>query len=456
MRSILSGTRPFLISLFIIMILQFGVRCVLSFSSQKYIVSAYFEPQISTYTSILLLFTPVFLMYREKIKINLFVIYTMTFAIWFGCLYISKALRVNFSRFIGFPAAEESFIDLRTIPSFIQCPNATGCDPYGRITGYGNGFKLLFPLQSWTLTLVISLLSALYIIHHFSKLTINNKNFLFLMAISPSWIFVLERGNSTLIVMAFVVFVGGLSLKNEHTKAFLYLLLGSMKPFFFGALLGLKNLKILVITLPLSVLVYFVSLNFDFSIIKQARVSTIYYPSSQFGIDQLPAFFFQMISGRINQKVQPWEGSSIFIICQLLGLASLILTIFLFVKFEPELVQRTTRDASLLSDLSISCTGIYLVFYLSGSQVSYSAWIAFPFLCFMASHVFINNTKVFQIILLIYAVFATVGINNWFARSIGNQIIASFASIALYSIFKERFKSQISKMDSSHKNQLEE
>ena len=456
MRSILPGIKPFSISLTIIMILVFGVRNILSFSNQKYIVSAYFEPQISTYTSILLLFTPLFLIYREKIKVNLLVIYTITFAIWLGCFYFSKEARGNFSRFIGFPAAQESFIDLRTIPSFVKCPNATGCDPYGRITGYGNGFKLLFPLQFWTLTLAISLLSALYIIYHFSKLTMHNKNFLLLMAISPSWIFILERGNSTLIVMAFVVFVGGLSLKNEHLKAFLYLLLGSMKPFFFGALLGLKNLKILVITVPLSGLVYFMSLNFNFSVIKAARVSTIYYPSSQFGVDQFPAFLVQMISGRINQKVQPWDGSSIFIICQILGLASLILTILLLVKCAPQLVQRTTRDASFLSDLSISCTGIYLVFYLSGSQVSYSAWIAFPFLCFMASHVFISKTKVFQIILLSFSVFATVGINNWFARSIGNQIIAAFASIALYSIFKERFKSQISKKDESLKNQLEE
>jgi hypothetical protein len=268
----------------------------------------------------------------------------------------------------------------------------------------------------------------------------HHKSLMILLAISPSWIFILERGNSTLIVMSLVVLVGGLSLKTELSKALSYLLLGAMKPFFFGALLGIKNLKTFMFSGFLSIFVYLASLNFDFSTIKESRIATIYYPSSQIGVDQLPAFIIQMITARINQEVQPWDGSSIFIVSQLLGLACLIITICLLIKCAPQLVRRTIRSANSLSDLSISCTGIYLVFYLSGSQVSYSAWISFPFLCFIATHVLTSRVKVFEIILLCYSAFATIGINNWFARSIGNQILVGFVLIAFYSIFKERLQ----------------
>ena len=440
MRVKILGLKPYFITLSIIMILEYGTRSVLAFSKQKYIVSAYFEPQIPIYTLVLLFFVPLFLICAGKIKVSLISIYVITVLIWCACLLFSKETRVYFSQFIGFPVAEDSFMDLRTIPSFIQCSNSTGCDPFGRVTGYGNGFKLLFPLQSWNLTLFVSLISALFIVYHFSKLTMHHKSLMILMAISPSWIFILERGNSTLIVMSLVVLVGGLSLKTELSKALSYLLLGAMKPFFFGALLGIKNFKTFMFSGFLSIFVYFASLNFDFNTIKESRIATIYYPSSQIGVDQLPAFIIQMITARINQEVQPWDGSSIFIVSQLLGLACLIITICLLVKCAPQLVRRTIRSANSLSDLSISCTGIYLVFYLSGSQVSYSAWISFPFLCFIATHVLTSRVKVSEIILLCYSAFATIGINNWFARSIGNQILAGFVLIAFYSIFKERLQ----------------
>jgi hypothetical protein len=335
------------------------------------------------------------------------------------------------------------------IPSFVGCNDGTGCDPLGRFPAYGLGWKFLLPLANLNLSIFILAFSTSYLCFQIYKLAQHLSYPLIgtALIISPSFVFSLERGNSDLFLAGVVILGIQLTKSRIQTNVFIASFLGALKPFFVAFILREKVKKVhLAVSVLFIGFIVLWSYGFDFSRIRDSRLATLYAPYVEFGIDQLPSIFIQSIFNKTNEWSPDYfyfqksllAGVFFFflgaVILKLIGISSQAGVFNLNFDFKSE------KNKSLVLIFSM----LYLLSYLSGSQVWYKTWFSFPLL-FLIVHKYQSGTtrvKFFTAVLDVLMVLSVFGISIWSVRTVGTLLLALYA---LSLIIELAFKSGGSK-----------
>jgi len=322
--------------------------------------------------------------------------------------------------------------DWAAIPSLVNCRDQSGCDPYGRFQSYGNVWKLLLPLGFQDFSILLLVIATAYIFFEFSLLA--NKIRVPLMPValllSPTFVFVFERGNADLFLYALALL--GIRILGKHKifSAILAVLLTSLKPFFLGYLIVInqKFYKSLFLV-PLCLLGYFASMNFDLNWIRQARSVNIFMPNLAFGADQLPASVYQYLLNILHTQNLGWQPmpSKIFWFS---SVTSSFLVACSILLRKNKLITNLHSEITVLPDHSkniiYASMAIFCSTYISGSQVTYKTWFISPFVIFLVSY-FRHSGKEARwhlVVLIPLLLFATFGVNLWIVRNIGCLLIA--------------------------------
>jgi hypothetical protein len=405
-----------------------------AFSHQEALKSAYFEDLVTIFFAIVSVSVPVYFLVRMPISRNIHnVSKTLTSVIggvvWFVFANLDSDKRSALSKVFGFPATSSGLMDWLAIPALIRCSDGTGCDPFQRVGGYGYGFKLFFFLSQDKIANIFGSLSfgfLCFAILHFSE-KILNVNLGFAIILSPSFIFSLERGNSDLFVASFIFLLLMYTRANKYRDSIFALYLVTLKPFFFAYVFRLRddsNLKYFL--LPPALLLYIASMRFDLNLIRESRIATLYYPSTQFGVDQIPNFFLHFYEGFRTKKIIEWNESPIYLASLMFGLIALVI-VWLIFRIQINLLLNSylsDREENETATIKIF-TAIFLIAYLSGSQVSYKTWFAFPILAFILSIKNVDTKKHTPAYFLgAISLLATLGMNIWWVRNTGAFFLA--------------------------------
>jgi hypothetical protein len=421
-------------------------------TSQSNLIPFYFESG-TVYTLAVLSYVPLILIFSAGLnsldsRVRIMISTLGALAIVFS-YFSNDVIRGLISNFYGFVPMPIGLADWVIIPNYVDCEDSGGCDPFGRFHGYGLGWKLLVPLGSEVFSVLVLSATLFYILFELSRLSthLNLPSLVLALVISPSMIFSIERGNSDIFLYALVLL--GLRVKNKSQIFNLVFasLLVSMKPFFITFIL--KNLPKKLVIIPASIFlvgIYVASMDGGLSDIKKARLSTLYPPASQIGAEQIPSFFIQFYLNHYQKTNLPWNGGiEVYYLSLGIGVALLLLSLLVVVrkKFLYQLSSALDQLTDYHKNIVLVSAGVFLVSYISGSQVTYKSWMAFPIILLIIKQLIFNSGKNSYTLLLFctLAIIGCFGINIWALRSVGTFLLAAIClGVLWYAYFpgKER------------------
>jgi hypothetical protein len=405
-------------------------------TSQSNLVPFYFE-SATVYSFAVLSYVPVILIFCaglnfQNFRVRITISVLGALAIVFS--YLSNdVIRGFISNFYGFVPMPVGLADWVIIPNYVDCEDSSGCDPFGRFHGYGLGWKLLVPLGSDGFSVVVLSATLFYILFELSRLSahLDLPSLVLPLLISPSMIFSIERGNSDIFLYALVLMGLHVKSKSQIFNIVFTSFLVSMKPFFFAFIL--KNLPKKVVLIPASIFlvgIYLASMAGGLSDIKKARLSTLYPPASQIGAEQIPSFLIQFYLNHHHKANLPWDGGiGLYYLSLGIGITLLLLSLLMVARhnFSNQLSSATAQLADYPKNVVLVSAGIFLLSYISGSQVTYKSWMAFPIVLLIIKQLIFNGSKNSYILIFIctLAIIGCFGINIWVLRSAGTFLLAA-------------------------------
>jgi len=361
-------------------------------------------------------------------------------AFWTISYNFTPIARLAFSRVNGFSPTPNGLSDWWFIPDLVWCRNASGCSRYGETTVYGNGWKVFSPLANDRVALILGGLMAGYVCYSIGKFSHRMKipAATLMVFLCPSMVFSLERGQSDIFLIGLIFIFLSFKRVNSAIRVLVAILLLAMKPFFVVVFLRdrPKFLRILFLT-PLFLLAYLWSMNFSFAQIRQARDFTFSFPKSTIGIDQLPSLVIQLIGKKFHINETVWQGAASFNLALIIGLMLFTVTYLSTLKYSFLHLQALKLDSIGVWERNVILifASLYLLIYLSGSEVTYKAWVAFPVLI-LSLRRFIEmkeRAKPSLLIFMSFILFGGFAIDIWSLRSIGTFVLAIYcAQIVTY------------------------
>jgi hypothetical protein len=375
---------------------------------------------------------------------------------WFLSYLFPQEARVTVSKLLGIYPMNLGLADWLAIPSFIGCENDLGCDPFGRGWVYGDGWRLFFFLDNVQASIIFGgIFTGLFMYIASKFLTTSSGPFLAIcFATSPAVLFSIERGQTD-IALAFFSALILIFHNNNRTNKLRQILcclfciaLATLKPFFIVIVLGL-SIKLIwkLTTVSLGAIAYFASMGFDLERINAARTETLYWPRNLIGIDQIPSLFIKVFRNYHNQIWKGWDPTD-YKLSLLVGIIAFAIVFGLSLL----LVGKSSFDYSIPSPKELSVvlafSSLYLITFLSGSQVNYKSWFAFPTIAFIMQQPYKKSLLRFSLVVLCF--FGASGVNVWLLRNIGSLILALIcARIVWESIFPENYDVRFLKNPSS-------
>ena len=423
-----------------------------TWSKDRALLSYFFEDNsefilaLTVYIPIILLLSVLAVSGEKKYRIVSIFGFLYGTVFWFISYNFTSGARTIFSQLNGFYPMSKGLADWMNIPLLVRCRASTGCIYPGIPNGYGNGWRLLSPLASDGVAVILGGLMTGYVCYAVGRFSerLGVPIVGLMLFLSPSMVFSIERGQPDIFLVGLILIF--LRIKKVRTAAnvLIAMALLSMKPFFVTVFLRdrPKVSRILLFS-PLFLFTYFFSMNFDFKDVQNVRVATIYWPKSQFGIDQLPSLAIQLFDKKYHVNEQYWQGGTSF------GLALMIGLIFFVVVY---LI--STKSALLrLKELGLDSLGVYernvilvfsslyLLIYLSGSEVAYKTWVVFPVLIISLRR-FLElkeRAKPSFIIFMSLILFGGFAVDIWTLRSIGTFILAIYCAHIVSYFYKDTF-----------------
>jgi len=367
-------------------------------------------------------------------------------ASWFISYNFTSSARTIFSQLNGFYPMSTGLGDWWSIPDIVGCRDNTGCARSGGTNGYGIGWRILSPLANDKIALILGGVMAGYVCYGIAKYAyqMNIQSASLMVFLSPSMIFSLERGQSDIFLVGLIFIFLSFKKVNAVTSALVTMALLAMKPFFVVAFLRdkPKALRILLLA-PIFLLTYLFSMNFSFVDIQNARNSTLYWPKSQFGVDQLPSLFIQFFDKKYHVNEIYWQGATSFRL-------SLVVGLIVFALVYAASLKRSLRHLNVLNldslelperNLILIFSSLYLLMYLSGSEVAYKTWVAFPILI-LSLRRFLElkkRAKPSVIVFMSLILFGGFAIHIWTLRSIGTFMLAIYCAHVVTYFYKDSF-----------------
>jgi hypothetical protein len=354
--------------------------------------------------------------------------------------------RAIFSQLNGFSAMPTGLADWWTIPDLVDCKIPTDCDRLGRPPIYGHGWKLLLPLANDRISLVLGAAMAGFVCYSIGKLA---HNFgvpivAIMFYLSPSLIFSLERGQSDIFVVGLIFIFLNYQKSGKTLNAIVAMFLVTLKPFFVVAFLKNRpSFSKIFILAPIFIMCYLFSIGFNLSNVKYARLATIYPPEYQIGIDQIPSLIIQIIDPKYQINPTIWKGIDSYKL-------SLIVGITLFMVISAIAIRKYAMRINFLklSQLSkfqennlLVFSALYLIVYLSGSQVAYKSWVVVPIIIFTLSR-FLDldqPAEPSKIIFLTLIMFGGFAIDIWILRSIGGFLVAVYCVMIVAYFYRDNY-----------------
>jgi hypothetical protein len=446
---------------FLLLFIFLGVFLKFLLEDQK-IVNAYLEDYDSLFFAILS-FSPVLLILFIRIeKLRLTRSWIIPTLATFGVIvsYISNLeLRAIFSKLYGIYLMPLGLGDWVFIPNFIRCEESSGCDPLNRIAGYGLSWKVFYPLSNEFLSVLILAVAVFYIVYEVGRFAFFLELPLLqvMLFLSPSFLFALERGNADLFLFALILF-GIRFIKKLPAIDIVYaVFLTTLKPFFVGYIFKrMPKKRVLIFSIPLLGFAYFWSMNLDANLIKSMRMSTIYPPQNQIGADQIPSIFLQQFISIVNKTNATWSGSlEMFYPSLVLGILLLLFVVLILLRNFPtkSVVEQINQLPEKFRQLTWVTMGIFLIVFLSGSQVSYKSWMAYPllFLCISILRTSIILKDRISICVVVFLTFGCLGINLWTLRNIGTLALAGLCLACMIQFYFPNFCNNVHRLGRNNK-----
>jgi hypothetical protein len=342
-------------------------------------------------------------------------------------------MRVTFSKLYGISPMPIGLGDWMFIPSFINCEDASGCDPLNRIAAYGSSWKFLFPLANEFLSVLILAAAVFYIMYEVGRFAFYLKlPFLQVMLfLSPSFLFSLERGNSDLFLFALILLGIRFISKFPYIDIVYGIFLSTFKPFFIGYIFKrMPRKRVLFLSIPIFIFFYLWSMKLDATLIRSVRSALLYPPVYQIGVDQIPSYFLQQYLSIKNNANAAWNGSlELFYPSLVLGGLSLLFVTLLLLRYFPtkSVVEEINSLPERFAQLTWVTMAVFLIVFLSGSQVSYKSWMAYPIIFVYIKMVITSSVLKDRLPTSIGAllVFGGLGINIWTLRNLGAFVLAA-------------------------------
>ena len=363
---------------------------------------------------------------------------------WLISYNFTSGGRAIFSQLNGFSAMPTGLADWWTIPDLVDCKIPTDCDRLGRPPIYGHGWKLLLPLANDKISLILGAIMAGFVCYSLGKLA---HNFgvpivAVMFYLSPSLIFSIERGQSDLFVIGLILIFLSYQRSTKALNAIVAMFLVTLKPFFVVAFLKNRpSFKWIFALTPIFMLCYLISIRFNLSNVKFARLATIYPPEYQIGIDQIPSLIVQMLDPRYQIDPTIWRGVDSYKLSMTVGIALfMVISVFTIRRYSTRInVLRLEQLTKFQENNLIVFSALYLIVYLSGSQVAYKSWVATPIIIFTLSR-FIDldqPAEPSKIIFLTLVMFGGFAIDIWILRSIGGFLLGVYCALILSYLYRE-------------------
>jgi hypothetical protein len=193
-------------------------------------------------------------------------------------------------------------------------------------------------------------------------------------------------------------------------------------------------------------------MSFSLTNISIARNATLYPPNYQIGVDQLPSLFIQLTNSSYMIEPSIWKGAQSFKSSLIFGLVLYFVILAVSRKMFILHFQTHFQEAGkqLENQLVQIFSGIFLLIFLSGSQVYYKAWISFPILFVLLKKLLEeeDNFSPWLGVLTAISLLGTIGINIWPIRTIGTFFVALLAGHVLldsFNLLGKKYKNEAKK-----------
>jgi hypothetical protein len=421
-----------------------------SWSRHRELLTNFFEDKtefmlaVTAYIPVIVLIAMLTMASRKNFKIVSVLGFIYGAGFWFMSYNFTVGARAIFSQFSGFAAMPSGLADWWTIPDLVACKLPTDCDRLGRPPIYGHGWKLLVPLANDRVALILGGLMAGFVCYSIGKFSHGLKvpAAALMVFLSPSMIFSLERGQSDIFVVGLILIFLSIKKVNSVVQVLVTMFLVSLKPFYVVAYLRSKpKISRILLFAPLFLLTYLVSMNFKFAEIKYARVATVYPPKYQIGVDQIPSMAIQLFDKKFQVDPLVWKGAESFKYSLIAGLILFALVYFSSIKYSLRHLNVLSLDSLELSERNIVLvfSSLYLLVYLSGSQVAYKAWVVFPVLILSLSRFLQLKERANPavIVFLSLILFGGFAIDIWALRAIGGFVLAVYCAQIVSYFYRE-------------------
>jgi hypothetical protein len=311
---------------------------------------------------------------------------------------------------------KSAFADWLAVFDYLHCREGFGnitCDRFGRPWMYGSGFRLFSVFKSEDafilLGLVLTFITIALVIYYI--LTVSNSLVVIAIGLSPSFLFAIDRMNSSFIFLGVCCLIAlpffDLGKKRRAFSSLIGISLNLFKPLF--VLSGLRigfNKFINVMIVASSGLLAYISIG-GFKNLEIARNATWYDQHSQFGAQFLGMLF---LSG-FSEKTQ-----------SALGIFILIALTFLTLKKNSSIFLTQSQLAPQFQNLCTATASVYLIGYVSGSQVIYLSLtgIFLPIFLYNAFQVRNDYIKLF----LTFGFLGSLGLGFSFFRIFASTCLA--------------------------------
>jgi hypothetical protein len=322
---------------------------------------------------------------------------------------------------------EWPFADWLAIFDFLHCRDGFGnitCDRFGRPWIYGSGFRAFSIFETESRFILFGLILALVtiILLVYFILPFSNRLITIAVAISPSFLFSFDRMNSSFIFLGVCAFLFlpyfDSSRKRQFYSIFLSTSLNIFKPLFILA--GLRKthrgyLNLMIFSVSISIAYFSMG---GLKNLEVARNATWYDQHSQFGAQILGRMF---LSGH-GERIQT-----------LLGILILLVFTLLTLKKNSSIFYAQSPLAPRLQNLCSSTASVYLIGYVSGSQVIYLSLTGIFLPIFL--YRFIKGSSLYNELLLTFAFLGSLGLGFSFFKIFASAILAMIALQWLIFIF---------------------
>jgi hypothetical protein len=434
-------------------------------SRDKGLLSNFFENNtefalaVTAYLPIILLIATLTTVDKVRFKTISVIGFLYGTAFWFMSYNFTANARAVFSQLSGFAAMPSGLADWWTIPDLIGCRNSSGCDRFGRPKIYGNGWKLFALLGNDRIALILGGLMAGYVCYCIGKFSHGMRvpAAALMVFLSPSMVFSLERGQSDIFLVGIIFIFLRIKRINKTIDSAINvlftMLLVSIKPFFVVAYLKSRpSLARILLFTPLFMFTYLFSMSFRLADIRYGRIYTVYPPKYQIGIDQIPSMVIQMLNKKFQVNPEVWKGVESFKYSLIVGLIIFTCVYFSSIKYSMRHLKVLKLETLDISDRNIVLvfSSLYLLVYLSGSQVAYKAWVVFPVL-FLSLGRFLElkeKAKPSVIIFMSLILFGGFAIDIWVLRAIGGFVLAIYCAHIISYFYRDSIPfSRIGKSD---------